>query len=101
MKYAMGILLASLLFVSVAMASGGAAELYAKSCQGCHGADGSKVAMGMTRPLKDLSLDEAKAALAGYKAGTYGGEKKAMMERVVKPLSDAEVDALAAHVAGL
>ena len=55
----------------------------------------------MTRPLKDLSLDEAKAALAGYKAGTYGGEKKAMMERVVKPLSDAEVDALAAHVAGL
>jgi cytochrome c len=46
-------------------------------------------------------VDEVKTALLGYKAGTYGGEKKAMMERVVKPLTDAEVDALAAHVAGL
>lgn len=102
MKYVLGCLLAGLLFASVAMASAeGAAELFAKSCKGCHGADGAKVVMGMTRPVKDLSADEVKAALVGYKAGTYGGEKKAMMERVVKPLTDAEVDALAAHVAGL
>ncbi len=102
MKYVLGCLLAGLLFTSVAMASAeGAAELYAKSCKGCHGADGAKVAMGMTRPLKGLPVDEVKAALVGYKAGTYGGEKKAMMERVVKPLTDAEVDALAAHVGGL
>jgi cytochrome c len=101
MKYVMGIVLICLLLVSVAMASGDAAALYAKSCQGCHGADGSKVAMGMTRPLNALTLDEVKAALTGYKAGTYGGEKKVMMERVVKPLGDTDVDALAAHVAGL
>lgn len=100
MKYVMGILLIGFL-VSAAMASGHGAALYAKSCQGCHGADGSKMAMGMTRPLNALSLDEAKAALTGYKTGTYGGEKKIMMERVVKPLSDTELDSLAAHVAGL
>ena len=47
------------------------------------------------------SLDEVKAALAGYKAGTYGGEKKAMMERVVKPMSDADLEALATHVDSL
>jgi cytochrome c len=101
MKFVMLPLLTCVLFVSVAMASGDAAALYAKSCQGCHGADGSKVAMGMTRPLSALTLEEAKAALIGYKTGTYGGEKKAMMERVVKPLSDTDVDSLAAHVAGL
>lgn len=101
MKYVLGIVLTCLLLVSAAMASGDAAALYAKSCQGCHGADGSKMAMGMTRPLSALTLEEAKAALTGYKTGTYGGEKKAMMERVVKPLSDTDVDALAAHIAGL
>ncbi len=102
MKYVLGCLLAGLLFASTALAGAdGAAALFDKSCKGCHGADGSKVVMGMKRPLKGMPVEEVKAALAGYKAGTYGGEKKAMMERVVKPLSDEEVDALAAHVAGL
>jgi cytochrome c len=74
-----------LLFASVAFASAdGAAERYAKSCKGCHGADGFQGGHGHDPALKDLSVDEVKAALAGYKAGTYGGEKKAMMERVVQ-----------------
>lgn len=100
MKYAFACLVACLCFAASALAEG-PADLYAKSCKGCHGADGAKVAMGMTRPLNALSLDEVKAALAGYKAGTYGGEKKAMMERVVKPLSDADLEALATHVDSL
>ena len=100
MKYAFICLAACLLFAVPALAEG-PADLYAKSCKGCHGADGSKVAMGMTRPLNSLTLDEVKAALAGYKAGTYGGAKKAMMERVVKPMSDADLEALAAHVDSL
>ena len=101
MKYVLGCLLAGLLFASVAMASAeGAVELYAKSCKGCHGADGAKVAMGMTRPPKGLPVDEVKAALVGYKAGTYGGEKKAMMERVAATLADEEIDGLATYIAG-
>ena len=100
MKYALVCLAACLLFAVPALADG-PADLYVKNCKGCHGADGAKVAMGMTRPLNSLSLDEVKAALAGYKAGSYGGEKKAMMERVVKPMSDADLEALATHVDSL
>ncbi|WP_028576023.1 c-type cytochrome [Desulfomicrobium escambiense] len=100
MKYVFVCLAACLFFAAPALAEG-PADLYAKNCKGCHGADGSKVAMGMTRPLNSLTLDEVKAALSGYKSGTYGGAKKAMMERVVKPLSDADLEALAAHVDSL
>jgi cytochrome c len=46
-------------------------------------------------------MDEVKAALDGYKAGTYGGAKKGMMERVVKPLSEEDIEALATHIDGL
>jgi len=102
MKYVLGSLLAALLAVSVACAAtDDGAELYAKSCKGCHGADGGKVAMGMQKAVKDLSQEEAKAALAGYQAGSFGGEKKAIMERVVKSLSDEQIDALAAYIASL
>ncbi|MGE4441751.1 MAG: cytochrome c [Desulfomicrobium sp.] len=98
MKHAMSCLAAILFFASVAVASGGAAERYAKSCKSCHGADGSNAAM--SRALKGMPTEEVKAALLGYKAQSYGGKKKAMMERVVKPLSDAEIEALSAYIAG-
>ena len=100
MKYVIICLAACLMFASAAFADS-SAELYARNCKGCHGIDGSKVAMGMTRPLNSLSMDEVKTALDGYKAGTYGGAKKGMMERVVKPLSEEDIEALAAHIDGL
>ena len=99
MKYVLTCLVAGLLFASVAVASGdGAAERYAKSCKSCHGVDGSNAAM--SRALKGMSAEELKTALLGYKAQTYGGKKKAMMERVIKPLSDGEIEALADYIAG-
>lgn len=101
MKYVVGVICVLAISVSFAFAAGSGAEIYAKQCKGCHGADGAVAAMGAARPVKDLSLDEIKAALAGYKNGTYGGQKKAMMEKVMKPLSDEDVANLAAYVAGL
>ncbi|MGE4345277.1 MAG: cytochrome c [Geoalkalibacter sp.] len=98
MKHGVTCLVAVLLFASVAVASGGAAERYAKSCKSCHGADGSNAAM--SRALKGMSAEEVKSALLGYKAQSYGGKKKAMMERVSKPLSDAEIETLSAYIAG-
>jgi cytochrome c553 len=99
MKYVFACLLAGFLFASVAVASGdGAAELYLKSCKRCHGVDGSNAAM--SRALKGMPAEEVKVALLGYKAQTYGGKKKAMMERAIKPLSDAEIEALATYIAG-
>jgi cytochrome c len=75
-------------------------DLYAK-CAGCHGADGTKAAMGASKPLKGMPAADVTKALAGYKAKTYGGEKKAMMEGVAKNLSDEDVKVLADFVATL
>ena len=97
MKYAFACLLAGLLFASVAVASGDlGAERYAKMCKSCHGADGSNAAM--SRALKGLPAEEVKAALIGYKEQTYGGKKKGMMERVVKSLTDEDIEVLATHI---
>jgi cytochrome c len=96
-------LMASLVCLDLAGGTAAAAdgkELYAK-CAGCHGADGAKVAMGASKPLKGLSAAEVAKDLAGYKAKTFGGEKKAMMEGVAKGLSDEDIKALADYVATL
>lgn len=71
-----------------------AKALFAAKCAGCHGQDGSK-------GLKGKGAEAVVAALNGYKAKTYGGAKKAIMENQAASLSDAEVQALAKFVAGL
>jgi|GEM_PF-691799 len=71
-----------------------AKALYAAKCAGCHGPDGAK-------GLKGKSADFVLNALNGYRAKTYGGAKKEIMEARAAALSDAEVQALAGFVAGL
>lgn len=71
-----------------------AKALYAARCAGCHGVDGSK-------GLKGKSADYVLTALNGYKAKTYGGAKKAIMEAQAANLADPAVLALAKFVAGL
>lgn len=90
-------LILSALTAALCLAADGK-ELYAK-CAGCHGADGTKQGMGLARPLKGLTADEAAKALAGYKAKTFGGNKKTVMEGMTAGLSDADIKALAAHIA--
>jgi cytochrome c553 len=72
--------------------------LYAK-CAGCHGADGSKTAM--SKSLKGQKTDALAKALAGYKAKTFGGAKKGMMEGQAASLSDADMKALAEYISKL
>lgn len=89
-----------ILFVVFAGASQeGTAKVFKKQCAGCHGADGS--GSGSTPALQGLAVEEAQAALFGYRERTREGSRKAIMERVVKNLSDEEIKALADHVAGL
>lgn len=94
--------LAACSFLAVAVVSSGlaadGAALYNSKCQGCHGADGAKQVMGMTRHLKGMSEADALAALKGYKAKTFGGEKKAIMDGIAARLSDEEIQALAQHI---
>lgn len=97
-----GLVLAFLLILFAAFAGAsqdGAARLFMKQCAGCHGADGS--GSGSTPALQGLAAEEAQAALLGYRERTREGNRKAIMERVVKNLNDEEIKALADHVAGL
>ncbi|MBE0515451.1 c-type cytochrome [Sulfurimonas sp.] len=74
-----------------------AAKLY-QVCAGCHGADGSKVALGKSQIIKGWDAQKIQDALNGYKAGTYGKAMKGIMVGQVSKLSDVEIRALAEHI---
>lgn len=74
------------------------AMLY-KRCQGCHGADGSKHALGTSAALKGQSAADIEQKLLGYQNGDYGGAKKMVMGGPVKKLSADEIKALADYIA--
>ena len=67
-------------------------------CQGCHGKDFEKKAMGKSKVVKDMSKSEIIKALKGYKAGTYGRVMKKTMEAQVKKLSDKDIEAIASKI---
>lgn len=73
------------------------AELFDSRCARCHGDDGGN-SPGGTAPLKQQAAAAIVEKLNGYKAGTYGGERKSTMEGVAGGLSEAEVSALAAYI---
>lgn len=76
-------------------------EIYQKRCSKCHrdGTESSKA--GGDVVLKGQSAKEVEMKLTGYKDQTYGGAKKATMERVVKNLSPEEISGLAAYIGSL
>lgn len=80
--------------VSAAVSAADGKQLYSR-CAGCHGADGSKAAMNVAKPLKGMNAADFTKAMSGYRAKTYGGAKKGMMEGVAATLSDADIKALA------
>lgn len=82
---------------ALALAADGKA-LYAK-CAGCHGADGSKKTMGDGNPIKGMKADVVVKALEGYKAKTFGGAKKAVMEGQMGGLSAEDIKALGEYIA--
>jgi cytochrome c len=87
-----------LVFASAALAADGKA-VYTAKCQSCHGADGTKALM--SKPVKGLSEAAVAKAMAGYKAKTYGGSKKATMENLAAGMSDEDVKAVAAYIGKL
>lgn len=82
---------------STALAADGKA-LFAK-CAGCHGADGTKTAQ--SKALKGQKPEAIIAAMNGYKAKKFGGPKKAIMEGLAAPLSEADIKALAEYIGKL
>lgn len=76
----------------------GAAKFKA-SCVSCHGAKGE--GMGAFPKLAGLTEDVFKARMADYKAGKPVGPQSGVMMPIASQLSDAEVEALATHIASL
>lgn len=84
-----------------ALLSADGSGLYSK-CASCHGAKGEKVALGKSEVIAGWSSDKTLAALKEYKAGTRNVHGMgAMMKGQVASLSDADLKALADHIAGL
>lgn len=71
------------------------ADLYKKRCASCHGQTGERPGMKGGEVIKGMPGPELKKRLEGYRDGTYGGKRKAMMSRIVKRLSQEEIDNLA------
>jgi cytochrome c len=86
--------------VTAAFADG--AGLYNQKCAKCHGEDGAKVsgASGGVM-LKGQSVADITTKLFGYKAGSYGGDKKKTMIRMADKLSEQDIADLATHIGGL
>lgn len=82
--------------VFLAMASSGQ-EIFNK-CQGCHGADGSRHALGIAPLLKGQSKADIVKKLKGYQNGTYGGSRKRIMESQAKRLSDSQINSVAEYI---
>lgn len=80
---------------AVAPATDDGAKLYASKCASCHGSKAEKKALGQSEIIAGWSSDKVKAAIDGYKNGTYGKNMKALMQGQVSAFNDAEVLALA------
>lgn len=66
-------------------------ESYNK-CIGCHGVNGEKKALNKSKVLKDMTQEEIKTSLLGYKDNTYGGALKGVMVGQVGMLSEDDIN---------
>ena len=69
-------------------------------CAGCHGANFEKAALGKSKIVKDMAKADIITALKGYKDGSYGGAMKGVMKGQADKLSDADIEEIAASIAG-
>jgi len=81
----------------LAVASSDGESLYLR-CKGCHGASGEKHALGTSELLQKQSAADIEKKLNGYKNGTFGGEKKSVMESQAKRLSESDIKTLAEYI---
>lgn len=75
-------------------------EKYA-ACATCHGADGRSAVMPQYPKIGGQNLEYLVNALKAYRDGRRQGTYAAMMSPAVKPLSDEDIENLAAYIASL
>jgi len=77
-----------------------AKKLFSK-CAGCHGNKAQNKALGVSHVIAGWDAKKIENALHGYKAGTYGGAMKAVMQGQASSLSDSDIKALAEYISKL
>lgn len=82
---------------TVIAADAAAGKAKAASCAGCHGANGH----APNPAWPNLAGQNAPYLVAQLKAFKSGARSNPMMSPMAKPLSDADMDNLAAHYSGL
>jgi len=81
--------------VVLALATTSMAAVNSTACAACHGLNFEKHALGKSKIVANLSHSEISTALKGYKAGTFGGSMKTVMNGQVARYSNDELDAFA------
>jgi cytochrome c553 len=95
------VIISASVLVSNALAGDAAAgKIKAGMCAACHGADGKSV-MPNYPNLAGQKEDYLKLALKAYKNGERTGSQAAIMAGMASPLSDADIDNLAAYFSSL
>lgn len=93
--------LLALLGLTVMLSASDGTALYQK-CAACHGLKAEKAALGKSEVIAGWSADKTLEALKGYKAGTRNTKGMgALMKGQMAALNDADMKALADHIAGL
>lgn len=91
----------TLLVASVSLMAADGAALY-KKCVSCHGAKAEKKALGKSEVINTWSAAQIEEALNGYKAGTRNVHGMgALMKGQAAALSEDDIKALSAYIAGL
>ncbi len=72
-----------------------------KTCIGCHGVNGEKIALGKSKVIQGWSSQKVEDALNGYVAGTYGGTMKGMMKSQASKLSPEDKKAVSKYISTL
>lgn len=92
------VLATAILSSSTLLADG--ASIY-KSCAGCHGANGEKVALGKGKVIANMSEEELNISMLGYLDGTYGGPMKGLMKGQLAKLSKDDISAVSKYITTL
>ena len=91
----------AMLFAGVSLMAADGKTLTAK-CAACHGASFEKAALGKSGIVKGQSAAAIETSLKGYKAGTLNKNGMgALMKGQVASMSDADIKAIAAYIAGI
>ena len=91
-------ILISLFSASLLIGADQGKEVYYQKCITCHGVNGEKKAIGISKEINTLTAKEVQSALNGYKNDTYGGKYKNLKRSMSRTLSNDDINALSVYI---